>query len=140
MTVESPELGRGRSSPEVLAALESIRDAVSLNAEKTDWLVQRIERLEAMVEAGTSPRSGLPSSDPDAIAALESGLAHLGKVIAGTGESVHAHQMQIGDIRRRLDRLQGALLDQTALNRRLAALEDRISAMDSDAGRSPTRH
>ncbi|MCL2393671.1 MAG: hypothetical protein FWC87_03195 [Acidimicrobiaceae bacterium] len=114
----------------MLAALQSIRDAISASAEKTESLVQRVERLEAVVagSAAQAPGDDLPA-DSDALTALERGVAHLSNVVAGTGETVHAHHAQIVDIRIRLERLQGTLLDQLALDRRLAGLEDKIATV-----------
>lgn len=131
--MESSQPGPGPSKPEVLAALQSIRDAVSSSAEQTASLVERVERLEAVVAAGVPLGSDdHPSSDD--VRALESGVAHLGRIIAGTGETVHKHEAQIEDIRTRLERLQGALLDQVALDRRLAGLEDKIASIGTDGG------
>jgi hypothetical protein len=81
-----------------------------------DDLVKQLSSLAAAV-------SGLEAVR-DEWAALP--LLELNGTVVGLGERVHAHEQDLKEVRRKLERMGGSVLDGMALDRRLRTIEDRI--------------
>lgn len=103
-------------SPEL--ALEIARTRAELEA-----LSQQVARLAVAAD----PRGVVADDDIESSEFLRSEVSRLSQLVAGILDRVHSHQEQLDQLRQALERFGGAALEGTALERRLATIEDHLA-------------
>ncbi|HEX6506347.1 MAG TPA: hypothetical protein VF221_01830 [Chloroflexota bacterium] len=103
----------------MIIELETLRNQIQVQAGQIEDLMMRIENLTVEV---TSLRTA-----HEELSAEHTAVPQLNVTVVALGERVHAHEQELNDIRRGLERFGGSIMDDMALERRLRNIEDRMS-------------
>lgn len=119
-------------SPELVGDLALLRNQVQVDSGRLDDLATRVDALAREVESFRVVR--------DELSAHHIPVSDLSGTVVGLAETVHIHEQALKEVRRKIERIGGSVLDDMALDRRLRSIEDRMSAPDAnDAGSDHTR-
>lgn len=110
-------------SPDLIIELAELRRQVQANTNHIDDLSKQLAALLGEIELFRTARGDfLPGHMP---------LSDLGPVVTGLGERVHSHEQELREIKRKIERFGGSVLDEMALDRRLRKIEDILNT-DAD--------
>lgn len=109
-------------SPELVLEMASLRKQIEANANNIEDLSTRMAALAKEVESFREIRNEfsvhhIPLSD-------------LSSTVVGLTERVHAHEQELRETEREIQRIGGSILDDMALDRRLSRIEDRLTTDD----------
>lgn len=106
-------------SPELVADIALLRNQIQVDSGRLDDLVRRVDALAREVESFRVVR--------DELAVQHIPLSDLSGTVVGLSERVHLHEQELKEVRRKIERIGGSVLDDMALDRRLRSIEDRMS-------------
>jgi methyl-accepting chemotaxis protein len=123
-------------STELLVDLAGLRQQVEANTqqiEQTRMLlevtIRRMDEVAQQVDAFASTLRAQNASQLEwsgSMQDMDRRLSKLGDAVGSLGERFNLHHIAMGHLESRVERLGGSILDETALQRRLERIEDRL--------------
>ena len=119
--------------PELVNAVQALQDQARSESGRLAALVARVDALTA---DATSLRE-----NQEKLTLAQAAPPPPAEIVAGLLERVHAHEMELRDLRHELERFGGSALDDMAVERRLQNIEGRLSSAQGvgSSGRDGSR-